>query len=80
MEKNIKIYVNETQLRLIKINAKRAIERNKRMIEDQKKSKNLKGKSNTDYYIIEKLVYQNMELEDLINSVDIKINLKLIKT
>lgn len=74
----MKISVSETQLRLIKINARRAIERNKKLIEEEEKNLNSKGVPN-NYYIIKRLEFHIEELEDLIRSVDLKINLELIK-
>ncbi|NLK93383.1 MAG: hypothetical protein GX273_09735 [Bacteroidales bacterium] len=74
----MKISVSETQLRLIKINARRAIERNKKLIEEEEKNLNSKGVPN-NYYIIKQLEFHIEELEDLVRSVDLKLNLRLIK-
>lgn len=74
----MKISVSETQLRLIKINARRAIERNKKLIEEEEKNLNSKGVPN-NYYIIKRLEFHIEELEDLIRSIDLKLNLNLIK-
>ena len=76
--KNVKLAISETQLRLIKINAKRAIERNRKLIEEEEKNVNSKGIP-YNYYIIKRLEFHIEELEDLVRSVDLKLNLRLIK-
>ncbi|MEM4935342.1 MAG: hypothetical protein QXY78_05365 [Thermoplasmata archaeon] len=76
--KNVKLSISETQLRLIKINAKRAIERNRKLIEEEKKNVNSKGVP-YNRYIIKRLEFHIEELEDLVRSIDLKLNLRLIK-